>query len=181
MRRLFTGIPVDASRVPLLVEQATALQKTHSDLRWSDPAGWHVTLQFYGMVDAPQEQQLREQLKSVKASTAEVILQGISTFERTGVLWAGVALSDDLMSLQQKVVAVGEICGFAREERPYRPHVTLGRRKGNRGRWDFKKSEGVGLELKLGTFRADEFLLYESVAGPEGSRYEVIDRFSLKG
>ncbi|MGC8550823.1 MAG: RNA 2',3'-cyclic phosphodiesterase [Acidobacteriaceae bacterium] len=181
MKRLFTGIAVDGDEVPKLVERVDALRAGHPDLRWSERSGWHVTLQFYGMVDAAQEGLLREQLRGVEAGCVEVILRGIGTFERAGALWAGVDLTEELEALQGRVMAVGEVCGFAREERPYRPHVTLARRKGRGGRWDFKKGWEMDAGVEFGVVRAREFVLYESVAGPGGSRYDVVDRYGLKG
>jgi 2'-5' RNA ligase len=181
MRRLFTGIAVDAANVPLLLERARALRVTYPELRWSAPVGWHVTLQFYGMVDAAREQRLRERLKTVDAKGVEVALRGTGTFERAGVLWTGVGLTEDLEELQRRVLEVGEACGFAREERPYRPHVTLARRKGRGGWWKFREGEIADVEREYGSFRAEEFVLYESVAGVGGSRYEVVDRYPLRG
>jgi 2'-5' RNA ligase len=172
---------VDAGEVPKLVERANALRTAHSDLRWSERAGWHVTLQFYGMVDAERERHLREQLRRVEANCAEIVLRGIGTFDRAGAVWAGVELTEELEALQRRVVAAGEACGFVREERPYRPHVTLARRKGRGGRWDFKKGWEMDTGLEYGVVRAREFVLYESVAGPGGSRYEVVDRYMLRG
>ena len=181
MRRLFTGIAVDAVEVPMLVERVDALRAGHGDLRWSERAGWHVTLQFYGMVDAAQETCLREQLCGVDARCVEVALRGIGTFDRAGALWAGVELTAELKALERRVAAAGEACGFAREERPYHPHVTLARRRGRGGRWDFRKGWEIDMGTEFGVARVRKFLLYESVAGPGGSRYEVVDRYMLRG
>jgi 2'-5' RNA ligase len=178
---LFTGIVVNAAAVPKLMDRVDALRAAHPDLRWSDRGGWHVTLQFYGMVDAAREACLREQLLGVDGGCVEVVLRGMGTFERAGVLWAGVDLTEDLEELQRRVVAVGEECGFAREERPYRPHLTVARRNGRGGRWAFKKGWEMDSGLEFGAFRARELVLYESVAGPGGSRYEVLERYALRG
>lgn len=180
MRRLFTGIAVDAAEVPKLVERVDSLRAAHRDLRWSELGGWHVTLQFYGMVDVVREARLREQLRGVDAGSVDVVLRGMGTFERAGVLWAGVDLTEGLEGLQRRVVTVGEACGFAREDRPYRPHVTVARRKGRGGRWDFRKGWEMDAGLEFGVVRAREFVLYESVAGPGGSRYEVRERYALQ-
>lgn len=180
MKRLFTGIAVDAVQMPRLAEEVDVLRAAHPELRWSDRAGWHVTLQFYGMVDAERERLLREQLKMVAGGALEVVLRGMGTFERAGVLWAGVATSEALDELQRRVVAVGEACGFAPEDRPYRPHITLARRKGRGARWDLKRRDVTDTEREFGRFVAREFVLYESVTGSAGSRYDVLDRYGLK-
>lgn len=179
MNRLFTGIAVDAAQMPLLAECADSLRAAHPDFRWSERAGWHVTLQFYGMVDEAREQQLRERLRLVKTNPVNVAVQGIGIFERAGVLFAGVVLSEPLQALQRSVVEAGAACGFAAEDRPYRPHITLARRKGRSGPWNFQNNVGVDAQRAFGQFVASEFALYESVAGPGGSRYEVLERYAL--
>lgn len=179
MRRLFTGIAVDAEQLPSLVRSVTAMRGMHPGLRWSDRAGWHVTLQFYGMVDEAREKQLREQLRSVKASALELAVRGMGTFERAGVLWAGVVPSAKLRELQRRVVTVGAACGFVAEERAYRPHITIARRKGRGGRGDFFREIELDAKREFGSFVASEFVLYESVAGPGGSRYEIRERFPM--
>lgn len=180
MRRLFTGIAVYAEQLPNLLRLVTALRGRHPGLRWSDQDGWHVTLQFYGMVDEAREQQLREQLRSVEFGAVRLAVRGMGTFERAGVLWAGVAASSELKGLQRRVVAAGTACGFVAEERPYRPHITIARRKG-RGVWgDFPKEIELDATREFCSFVASEFVLYESVAEPGGSRYEVRDRYPLK-
>lgn len=179
MKRLFTGIAVDAAQMPLLAECADSLRTAHPDLRWSERAGWHVTLQFYGMVDAARESRLREQLQGMQAIPAEVRVRGIGIFDRAGVFFAGVVLSEALQALQRSVVEAGAACGFAAEDRPYRPHITLARRKGRSGPWNFQNNVGVDAQRAFGQFVASEFALYESVAGPGGSRYEVLERYAL--
>jgi len=180
MRRLFTGIAVDSAQLPSLVRSVTALRTSHPGVRWSDRAGWHLTLQFYGMVDEAREQQLREQLRSVEAGVLDLAVRGMGTFERAGVLWAGVVPSVELQGLQWRVVSAGAACGFVAEERPYSPHITIARRKGRGVRGDFPKDIELDAKREFGSFVASEFVLYESVAGPEGSRYEVRDRFPLR-
>ena len=180
MRRLFTGIAVDSAQMPFLVRSVTALRAAHPGLLWSDEAGWHVTLQFYGMVDEAREQRLREQLRRVEAGSVRLAVRGMGTFERAGVLWAGVVPSEELQGLQRRVVAVGAACEFGAEERPYHPHITIARRKGRGVRGDFPRDIELDATRKFGSFVASEFVLYESVAGPGGSRYEVRDRYPFR-
>ena len=63
-----------------------------------------------------------------------------------------------------------ETIGFARERRPFRPHVTLARKVTSPG------------EMALrGTveWRADGFVLVRSVTDPSGAQYAVIRRWPL--
>ncbi len=181
MKRLFTGIAVDPAQLGPLLKQVDAMRAAYPGLRWSDRAGWHVTLQFYGMVSEEREHELRKSLQTVQAEAAKVLVQGMGAFERAGVLFARVQTTAALEDIERRVVAVGTACGFAAETRPYRPHITLARRKGRGAHGKFPRGRDMDAEQKFGSFLAREFVLYESVTGPAGARYEVLERYRLSG
>jgi RNA 2',3'-cyclic 3'-phosphodiesterase len=87
----------------------------------------------------------------------------------------------ELLALEQKVTAATRGCGFVPEARAYHPHITLAKAKGRNARaMDGLKKVVEKATLALAAeFAAGEFLLYESFPGPEGSRYEVRERFCL--
>jgi 2'-5' RNA ligase len=107
-----------------------------------------------------------------------VQLEGLGFFERSGVFFAGVHLSPELIALQRSVVAATSECGFKPEDRPYHPHITLAR---NRGREEGVRNlkPRVSSAPQFAGFTAREFLLYESFPNAQGSRYEVRARFAL--
>ena len=194
--RLFIGIalPDEAQEALLLVR--ARFSSEDGGLRWQEPASWHVTLQFLGSASDEQAACAGEKLRAVRAARVPVRVEGLGFFERAGVFWAGVALTPELLALQQAVVAATRGCGFAAEERAYRPHITLARAKGRGGaralgslreavdnahaacepRAD--KDWALGGWVRA-AFVAEEFVLYESVPGPEGSRYEPRGSFAL--
>uniref|UniRef100_A0A7V4XTR7 RNA 2',3'-cyclic phosphodiesterase n=1 Tax=Acidobacterium capsulatum TaxID=33075 RepID=A0A7V4XTR7_9BACT len=185
MKRLFAGIAIPAAEVPELLECSEALAAQHSHLRWSERSGWHVTLQFYGMVTTAQEACLRQALAQVTGSLTSLEICGIGLFEHAGVLLAEIEPNADLEALQRAVATVSRSCGFLPEERPYHPHVTLARRRSRRDQAEWQEMLSRTLprfqEHPSGSVKVSEFVLYESVPGPVGSRYEVIDRFLLRG
>jgi 2'-5' RNA ligase len=180
--RLFIGIALAPEVTDALSSVRERFEPGSADLRWSQPESWHVTLQFLGSTTEAQFACVREELAAVKAVRVPVRIAGLGFFERAGVFWAGVELTRELLALQQWVTAATRQCGFVPEERAYNPHITLARSKGRKGGkalGPLKKAverSKVGLEAQ---FIADEFLLYESFPGPEGSRYEVKARFGL--
>ncbi len=174
--RLFIGIPL----APVVVEELAALTerlKLPSDgLRWSAPAGWHITLQFLGKTSTVQYACLVPALRQVRFSPFAVQLEPPGFFDRAGVFFAGVGLSPQLIGLQELVVAATRPCGFIAEDRPYHPHITLARTKAGRPALAALKPR-IGDVKQFSGFTAHEFLLYESFPGPGGSRYETRDRF----
>jgi RNA 2',3'-cyclic 3'-phosphodiesterase len=108
-----------------------------------------------------------------------ICLEGTGFFDRAGVFFAGVNVSPELRMLQKRVVAGTEPCGFTPEDRPFHPHVTLARAKGENRQALRKLKPRVDLKATFPEFAATEFLLYEAFLGSRGSRYEVRERFEL--
>ena len=176
--RLFIGIPLDPAVVGELARLSEKLKSPSDGLRWSAPAGWHITLQFLGATSSEQCACVTAGLRRIRHAPFEIQLDPPGFFERAGVFFAGVRLSPDLTGLQQQVVAATQPCGFVPEDRPYHPHITLAREKGgSRGLRKLKSRIPAGMQFSNSV--AGEFLLYESFPGPGGSRYEVRERFQL--
>ena len=186
--RLFIGIALASDASDALARIGARFAAASGDLRWSTRESWHVTLQFLGKATPKQAACVTESLRGVRAAAVPVRMDGLGFFERAGVFHAGVELTPELLALQQKVTAATRGCGFLPEERAYHPHITLARLKGALGKGPGKaqamrKLWAAVLRAKVALheeFLAEEFLLYESIPEPEGSRYVVLERFELK-
>ena len=180
--RLFIGIALAPEAEGALKRVRERFGAVGAELRWSAPESWHVTLQFLGTTSEEQAVCVMEKLAEVRAAPVPVRIAGLGFFERAGVFWGGVALNAELLALQQYVVAATRSCGFVPEARAYNPHITLARVRGRDGAsalGPLKKAAGRdGVDLRA-EFTAEEFVLYESLPGPDGSRYEVRERFPL--
>lgn len=176
--RLFIGIPMAEAVVHELASVRAKLERPGDGLRWSAPESWHVTLQFLGGTAPEQFQCVVSRLRAVASPLAPVKLGALGFFDRSGVFFASVQLSPELLTLQQQVVAATSRCGFVPETRPYHPHITLAR---NRGQSDgIRHLKAVVLpQPRFPAFAAREFLLYESFPNSAGSRYEVRERFTF--
>ena len=127
--RLFMGIALAPETVNSLADVRLRFESPATDLRWSSPETWHVTLQFLGQTGDEQQACVLEKLSADRAAQVPVRIQGLGFFERAGVFWARVALTPELLALQQFVTAATRNCGFAPEARAWNPHITLARTK----------------------------------------------------
>jgi 2'-5' RNA ligase len=178
--RLFVGIPLAAEVVAELSAVAARLRRREDGLRWAEPDSWHITLQFLGHAAAESYPCLLARLGEVRAEPVRVRVEGLDCFDRAGIIFAGVGLSDELVALAQRVTAASGQCGFAAEKRPYHPHITLARSKGQgRGQGLDALKARIERQPTFTRFVAREFLLYESHLLPGGARYEVRARFAL--
>jgi RNA 2',3'-cyclic 3'-phosphodiesterase len=183
--RLFIGIPlstVTATDLTVAIDQlrSKTRERAPESLRWSAPESWHITLQFLGSTTPQQYECVIAHLRELHHARIPIELGTVDTFDRAGVLFADVRVTPELLTLQQAITVATAPCGFKPEARPYRPHITLARRKGKTGDKQFHNFKlQINPPLHLSSFLADSFILYESIPNPGGSRYEVRERFML--
>jgi RNA 2',3'-cyclic 3'-phosphodiesterase len=132
--RLFTAIPLD----PATREHVASISRVASErvegARWVPAENLHITLRFIGdCPDATVPVLLKSIEKAVRHLPADVVVGGLGGFPSSGsarVIWVGV---DDPTGALTKVYNVldksASRCGFGRESRKYRPHITIGRSK----------------------------------------------------
>jgi 2'-5' RNA ligase len=178
--RLFVGIPLAAPVVEELTALSLRMQSKGDGLRWYSPESWHITLQFLGKTSQEQYMCLVRRLRELRSPAVPIALEGTGFFDRAGIFFAGVNLTPELLSLEQRVTAATSLCGSIPETRPYHPHITLARSKGKNGVGKMRELKSkIRREPSFTKFLAEDFLLYESFPGPSGSRYEIRERFSL--
>lgn len=100
--------------------------------RWVEPANLHLTLRFIGEVEESWLEMIDEALAGIAMPPFDLVLDGIGQFgtaSRPRVLWVGVARSDPLVHLHQKIESALVRVGLMPEERKFAPHVTLARLK----------------------------------------------------
>lgn len=150
--------------------------------RWTEPQRWHLTLLFLGAVP-------REELPALVAGAAPVVaaapamqlrLAGAGRFgspRRPAVAWAGVDGDvGPLTGLADGLARSARDLGLAVEERPFRPHLTL-------GRWPPRRPADGTLTDRLAGYGGPawpvrEVLLLESRPGPVPV-YEVHHAYSM--
>lgn len=178
--RLFVGIPLPSPVIEALDSVQRSLRGAGDGLRWSSPETWHITLQFLGECSAETSECVIERLAGIRSPRVPVALKDTGIFDRAGVFWAGVEVSTELRQLGKQVAAAIGQCGFTAEDRPYHPHVTLARAKGDDRVSVLRKLQGrARQDFEFPRFIATEFLLYESFLGPGGTKHEVRRRFPL--
>jgi 2'-5' RNA ligase len=175
--RLFVGIPLSAALIEELSAISVRFRSDADGLRWTAAESWHITLQFLG--NTPEYECIVARLRELRSQPVPLQLEGLGFFERAGVFFAGVELTPELETLQQRVTAATGHCGFIPETRPYHPHITLARSK-SKGAKALRELKGkIHREPRFTGFLAQEFVLYESKPGGRGSHYEIRERFQL--
>jgi 2'-5' RNA ligase len=105
----------------------------HRFVKWVDPGGIHLTLKFLGNIPSKRMTEITEAMgKAVQGiSPFYLEISGTGAFpslKQVRVFWVGVGGEvDKLSNLQQNIDSALASLGFAREERPFVPHLTLAR------------------------------------------------------
>jgi 2'-5' RNA ligase len=132
-------------------------------LKWARPEGIHITLKFLGEVPDTREPELRTALERAAAGghALPLVVDGFGAFpgfERPRVIWAGLQPDPALEQLQHRVEQEFVPLGFPQENRPFRPHLTLGR-----AARDARPRHCDGLEEILVGMRHQDTALIEAV------------------
>jgi 2'-5' RNA ligase len=159
-----------------------------SVVRWTPAHNIHLTLKFLGDVSPANLELLREMLtrEAEQHPAFEMRVAHLGSFptaRRPRVIWVGLHAPAILESLQRGIEAAAARLGYAPEERPFSPHLTIGRVRQNLSAQDSQKIR-VALETmkigELGTARVDCAHLYKSDLQPGGSVYTKLFSARLK-
>ncbi|MCX5833146.1 MAG: RNA 2',3'-cyclic phosphodiesterase [Deltaproteobacteria bacterium] len=156
-------------------------------IRWTKPNSVHLTLKFFGSISDRDIEHITGLLKdSVKGfKPFELTAEKVGVFPNSRqprVLWLGITGGDNsFMTLQKQIDDDLHGIGFPREERPFRPHLTLGRTKAHRGIEGLSAVLEEFKDYRAGTFPAAGLTLYRSDLRPEGSIYTKLGYFPLGG
>lgn len=129
MPRLFTGLEIPAN-----VAFALSLKRGGlAGARWIDSGNYHITLRFIGDVDGRTANDIVDSLERLSHSAAFTItLNRLGAFggDKPRALYAGIAVNDALIRLQQAQERVLQRAGLEPEGRKFVPHVALARLRG---------------------------------------------------
>jgi 2'-5' RNA ligase len=187
--RLFAAVLPPVEAVEELAARAAGLRGLPGAeaLRWTERAGWHFTLAFYGEVGEGTVPELSDRLARAAGRTApfRLALRGAGRFGDRA-LWVGAAGDVEVLRvLAGRGEAAGRKAGVPVEAgRRYRPHVTLARggRRGVDLRPYVAALEGFeGRTWEVRTLHLVHSRLPASGVPGERPRYESLTRWSLTG
>ena len=104
----------------------------HNTVRWAPARNIHLTLKFLGDVSSANLESLQKtiQVECENYPPFEVSIGGVGAFpssHRPRVIWVGVTAPEVLPALQHGLENCVSRLGYPPEERPFSPHLTLGR------------------------------------------------------
>ncbi len=183
--RAFVAVNLDQGLKDALAKVQERLKATRADVGWVRPESLHLTLKFLGQVE---ESRLGAVAKAIGTAATgygsfRLVLGGLGAFPQpraARVVWIGVQQgAEALLTLQARVEAGLEALGFAREERPFAAHLTLGRVRGPARREQLAVALTSIPAEPLGEMMLHRIDLMKSELGPGGARYTALQTFPL--
>ena len=159
----------------------------HADVRWVDPAQFHLTLKFLGAVPDGRVAAVSAAVEAAVADTSPVGLVaaglgGFPSLKSARVLWAGITAGvPELAELAAAIDRALTPLGFPPEGRPFRGHLTIGRVRSPRGGRVLAAAVEAAGASAFGSWTASEVVLYESRLKPTGAVYTPVSRHPLWG
>jgi len=177
MIRLFAALSLPPDIAMALRERQNGLR----DARWRPLDSLHVTLRFFGHIAEPLAADLDVELAGLAASGFELSLEGVGCFgegAHIDAVWAGVADNPSLGRLARACEMAARRAGLDPDTRRYHPHVTLAylRRADPIAVADWIQSNNL---RRSQPFWIEDFGLYSSWQGREGSHYRLERTYSL--
>lgn len=176
--RLFIAVAADEEVKAAAAEILARLRRAEGNFRWVDPRDMHTTLRYFGAT--PEEKLPEIQELMLKAAAAlppfEIVYGGVGafdSFEEARVVWIGLAEGAAPMERTATLLA-------REDERPYAPHLTLGRNRAAVAAPAFVAALKTAPVLNLRR-PVTKLSLYASKPAPFGHSYEILFEAELKG
>lgn len=183
--RSFIGIGLPAAVRDAVEEAVRGIRETTGPVGWVGKANLHVTLKFLGEIRGDRVAPLGEAIAGVAAGFSPFALDahGGGTFPGPGnprVLWVGFREPLELVGkLQQNIENALSGAGFPREDRPFHPHITVGRVRGVLPpAWGDRFVQGLA-GRDFGNVPVSSIVLFESRLSRGGAIYSVLREFPL--
>lgn len=189
-RSLRTFVAVEISpevrtRAGQLIAQ---LQTNSAHVKWVEPSNLHFTMKFLGEIDLLDVHRVCGALTEAvqRLPPFEIVAQGAGAFpdpSRPRTIWLGVGEGEEAMvELHAALEAALTPLGFRRENRRFRPHLTLGRLRGpGEGIDELAAELAQHAEFVAGVVSVDDVVLFSSELQRTGPVYEALCTADLGG
>ena len=183
--RSFIAIEIPPPLKSRMEEIQRVLRRTDADVKWVRPAAIHLTLKFLGSIRQEDVERISQALTPIVADgeSFEVRVQGMGCFpnpRNPRVVWLGVDQGREALASLQGAIEKGMAeLSFPPEDRPFSPHLTMGRVRSPRGRVGLAQAIEKHQGVPIGSFQAQEVILFRSELRPSGAVYTKLKEFPM--
>ena len=184
--RAFLGIGLPADVRETIVSAIAQVRGLAAPVAWTAPRNLHITLFFLGETSSERTALVERSMQVVASGIEPFSLtpEGGGAFPGTRnprILWVGFLEPLELVrQLQQNMESALSEAGFPREDRPFHPHITVGRTRGALPpAWGERFVQALAGK-RFGIVPVSSFTLYDSRLGQGGAVYTPLCDFRLE-
>jgi 2'-5' RNA ligase len=183
--RSFLAIELPATILTRIEEVQKDLKSSRADVRWVSPENIHLTLKFFGTIEESIIESIIKLTEGPVQGTPLFFLkiQGMGAFpnlKNPRVIWMGFQEGKEIIvAIQKQLEREFEKIGFQPEDRPFHPHLTLGRMRSNRGKDELVRGMERYREEEFGNFQVEKIVLIKSDLKPTGPIYTALREIRL--
>lgn len=184
MKRVFIAIKIAADRNFRKLISDIRKELATENIKWVDPENIHITLAFLGDTDEDTLHKVDQMLGSrcKTFSMFELSMEGFGIFrslQDPRIIWAGIYHSEKLNSMHLSISQGLKELGVKIEDRPFSPHLTIGRIKHVSDMQNLKVLLLKYRSTEIQKMKVREFILYESRLRQEGPDYIPLAKYEL--
>ncbi|UCC73077.1 MAG: RNA 2',3'-cyclic phosphodiesterase [Gemmatimonadota bacterium] len=184
--RVFVALNLSDAERSRLADAAAGLRDAGFPVRWVAPENVHLTLKFLGEIPEARVPDVCSAVGEAAAdlSSFAMAVGGFGAFpslRRPQVVWVGVEPNSTLASLHESLEGQLALLGFPREDRPFRPHLTLGRTRRRAAPSEFRGLDELVKQTEYrDTFQIRSVDVMQSRLMPRGPIYSVVHSADLE-
>jgi len=185
--RAFIAVEINSAVRAGLAAAQNALRKAEGRASWVRPQNIHCTLVFLGDIFQSAADALQEILAGavtgVRPFEIEIAQLGFFGSPRAPrIVWAGIAgETGALIALQEKICGAVLQAGLQPDQKPFKPHLTIGRVRSGRNAAGLLGALAENKNKSFGSFAVESVVLMQSRLGAQGPEYTPLYSAALGG
>ncbi|MBS0012247.1 MAG: RNA 2',3'-cyclic phosphodiesterase [Bacteroidales bacterium] len=179
MKRVFIAIDINNNQAVRRLLESCKSKLSGERIRWVSPENMHLTLAFLGERDEIEVQKSGDIMSELAqlSEAFQIAFSGTGVFRDLNhprVIWIGLKVPDVLHDMRKLLCTRLKEEGLYSDEKPFRPHITIGRVKYISKRKALAEILHKTEENDLPPQEVNELILYESILKPGGPEYHAL-------
>lgn len=174
--RCFIAIELPAELKKNIDVYMERLRQTGADVKWVLSENLHLTLKFLGRTPEELLLDINKRLLSITKLYNRFYIQVFSAgvfpnIKHPRVVWLGIQDSEEIIKLQRDIDESMAEFGFEREDKQFKPHLTIGRVRSMKNRDMLIKELATLKDVDFGKIEVNNIVMMKSELKPTGAEY----------